>query len=393
MLTYPKALEILLAHAPLLPLECIRIEDAAGRILRQIIFADRDFPPFDRVMMDGYALRIDDLKTARDFHVVASAPAGAPQISLPETFGVCVEVMTGAPLPCNADCIVPVEFTDSTGKGIRILPGFEAVKHRHVHWAGSDAKAGAPLVMPGTQLGSREIGVAASCGAVWLEVSRLPSIAIVATGDELVPVDHLPAPHQIRQSNAHAISASLKRAGYPVISSECIRDHCETSTNRIQNLLKRFDWIIITGAVSMGARDFVPDALENLGCRKLFHGVAQRPGKPAGCWLGPTGQMIIALPGNPVSAITGLHAFVLPALAVSSEWKHANARIVTMHGPVPSLPELTLHLPVNLDARGHATPAPTRNSGDFISLLHSDGFITIPPHDESVAAYQFIPWI
>lgn len=393
MLTFPKALEILLANTSPLPTERIRIENAAGRVLRQVISADRDFPPFDRVMMDGYALRFDDLETTRDFSVVDSAPAGAPAISLPKTFGACIEVMTGAPLPHGADCIVPVEDTEPHGDGIRIPMDFEAVKHRFIHPKGSDARSGTALVMSGTLLGSREIGVAASCGAAWLEVSQLPRIAVVATGDELVAVDQTPAAHQIRQSNAHALSASLARAGYPVMSSGCIRDDHETSTTYLGKLLGECDWIILTGAVSKGARDFVPEILESLGCRKVFHGVAQRPGKPAGCWIGTAGQMIMALPGNPVSAITGLHAFVLPALAVSSGMETQRPRLVTTDETIPSLPGMTLHLPVTLAANGKATPAPTGNSGDFIGLLHSEGFITIPPHGEFAAAYRFTPWI
>jgi molybdopterin molybdotransferase len=393
MITFPKAIEILLANVPQMPAERIRIEVAAGRVLRQTVSADRDFPPFDRVMMDGYALRIADLAATRDFSVAASAPAGAPAVSLPDTCGACIEVMTGAPLPRGADCIVPVENTRPDKTGIRILLDFEAAKNRFVHPSGSDAKKGEPLLEPGTRLGSREIGVAVSCGAAWLEVSQLPRIAVIATGDELIAVDGVPAAHQIRQSNAHAISAALGRAGFPVITSGCIGDEQGSSATSVQSLLEASDWIILTGAVSKGARDFVPALLASLGCRKLFHGVAQRPGKPAGCWLGPSGQVIMALPGNPVSAITGLHAFVLPALAVSAGMRPPQPRLVTASEKLPGLSGMTQHLPVTLAADGKSTAAPTGNSGDFIGLLHSDGFITIPPHGEFAAAYHYTPWL
>lgn len=393
MLTFPKALEILLASTPVLPTERIRIERAAGRILRQGITAERAFPPFDRVMMDGYALRSGDLETARDFSVVGIAPAGAPAISLPEAHGACIEVMTGAPLPKGADCIVPVEDTEEHNQGIRVSENFAVVQGRYIHPLGSDAKQGTPLVMPGAFLGSREIGVAASCGAGFLKVTQRPRIAVVATGDELVPVDEIPEYHQIRQSNAHAITAALSRAGYPVMSSGSIGDDGATSTEALRKLLDEADWIILTGAVSKGARDFVPSTLESLGCRKLFHGVTQRPGKPAGCWIGPTGQMIMALPGNPVSALTGLHAFVLPALAVASGAAPPQQRLVLAQENPAGLPGMTRHLPVNLTAEGKAIPTPTGNSGDFIGLLRSDGFITMPPRGEFAAAYRFTPWI
>lgn len=393
MLTFPKALETLLASTPLLPSEHVRIESAAGRILHQDISADRDFPPFDRVMMDGYALRSGDLDKTRYFSIVGIAPAGVPAISLPETHGACVEVMTGAPLPCGADCIVPVEETEMHNEGIRVSDDFGAVHGRYIHPLGSDAKQGAPLVPSGTFLGSREIGVAASCGVGFLEVAQLPRIAVIATGDELVPVDCIPEAHQIRQSNAHAISAALTRAGYPVMSSGIIGDDGSSSTAALRKLLGEADWIILTGAVSKGARDFVPSTLESLGCRKLFHGIAQRPGKPAGCWIGPAGQMIMALPGNPVSALTGLHAFVLPALALASGTSPRGTRPVLAQEIPAGLPGMTQHLPVTLNAEGKAIPAPTGNSGDFIGLLRSDGFITVPPRGEFTAAYRFTPWI
>ena len=240
MLTFPKALETLLANTPLLPSERVRIGCAAGRILWQDISADRDLPPFDRVMMDGYALRSGDLERTREFSVVGTAPAGAPAVSLPETHGACVEVMTGAPLPCGADCIVPVEETEMLADGIRVSHDFEAVHGRYIHPLGSDAKQGTPLVPSGTVLGSPEIGVAASCGAGFLEVSKLPRIAVIATGDELVPVDCIPEAHQIRQSNAYAITAALTRAGYPVMSSGTIGDG-PSSSEAIRTLLSEAD--------------------------------------------------------------------------------------------------------------------------------------------------------
>jgi molybdopterin molybdotransferase len=394
MITFPQALDSLLAATPLLPTERIRIENAAGRVLRQDIVADRDFPPFDRVMMDGYALRKADLDGMRDFTFIASAPAGVPVVPLPESAGACIEVMTGAPLPTGADCIVPVEETERLGDVVRIASGFDAVPHRFIHSFGSDAKAGASLLNGGKLIGSREIGVAASCGAAWLEVSKLPRISLLATGDELVAVDEIPAPHQIRQSNAHSISCALSRAGYPVISAGCLRDEGDTHETHLRKLLGESDWIILTGAVSKGARDFIPALLDRLGCRRLFHGVSQRPGKPAGCWLGSAGQVIMALPGNPVSALTGLHTFVLPALAVSSGIAPPpKPRLVLPQGKIDGLSGMTQHLPVSLTADGKVSPAPTGNSGDFIGLLRSDGYITIPPREEFAASYPFTHWI
>jgi molybdopterin molybdotransferase len=327
MISFPEALAALLKNLPVLATEPRRIEEAGRRVLRVDIRADRAFPPFDRVMMDGFALRAADLITNRHFHITGSAPAGRAAVCLSESPASCVEVMTGAPLPLGADCIVPVEETHLLGTNeIIIADSFDAVAGRFIHKVGSDVGEGEILLKPGTLLGSREIGVAASCGAGVLEVSRLPKISVIATGDELVAVDEIPAAYQIRQSNAHAITCALQRAGYPPGHVGTLGDDETEAMEFLRERIDKCDWLVLTGAVSKGARDFIPALLDSLGCKRLFHGVAQRPGKPAGCWIGPAGQVIMALPGNPVSAITGLHAFVLPALAVASGLPHPELR-------------------------------------------------------------------
>lgn len=394
MIFFREALDLLLKHTPLLPVERVRVEEAGGRVLRAAIRADRDFPPYHRVMMDGFVLRAADLSGDRNFRIVGQAPAGQAAASLPEEPGACLEVMTGAPMPLGADCVVPVEDTKhNDSEGIRIAADFEHVAGRFIHPQGSDARAGEGLLETGVLLGSREIGVAASCGAAWIEVSKQPSISVLATGDELVAVDETPAPHQIRQSNAHAIRCALQRAGFPPEHVGSLADDVRASEGVLRERLASSGWLVLTGAVSKGARDFIPGLLESLGCRRVFHGVAQRPGKPAGCWVGPKGQMIVALPGNPVSALTGLHAFVLPALAVAAGMPLPKPRLVIPGGRMDGLPGMTQHLPVTLGADGRVQAAPTGNSGDFIGLLKSDGFVTLPPRGEIAAAVPFTPWL
>jgi molybdopterin molybdotransferase len=394
MVSFHEALELLLKNVPLLPIERCRLEHACGRTLRSVITADRDFPAFDRVMMDGYALRIQDWQGgSRNFRVTDSAPAGKPQAKLSEEMATCVEVMTGAPCPLGADCIIPVEevLEDDCGR-VKFSESAAPVAGRFIHHSGSDAKAGEVLLEQGTLLGSREIGVAASCGAFLLEVSELPKIAVIATGDELVSIDETPASHQIRQSNAHSLAAALKRGGYISQHVGVLNDELSLARPAMESIMETHDWVILTGAVSKGARDFIPALLGDLECRKIFHGVAQRPGKPAGCWIGPRGQVILALPGNPVSALTGLHTFVLPALAVASGLPRQNHRRATINDKAVALPDFTRHLPVTLRADGRAEPAATGNSGDFIGLLKSDGFITLPPGGDATA-FPFTPWL
>lgn len=394
MVSFQQALSLLLENSQLVTTEPCRIEQASGRVLRENIVADRPFPAFDRVMMDGFALRAADWRFGcRKFRVTGSAPAGASAMTLTQERGGCLEVMTGAPCPTGADAIIPLEEAVAQGDGeVEFSDAADPVAGRFIHRAGSDSAEGELLLAPGCLLGSREIGVAASCGRGWLAVSCLPQIAVVATGDELVPVDAAPAPHQIRQSNAHSLAATLIAAGYPPEALLSLGDDVEVSRPAFEALLTNMDWIILTGAVSQGVRDFVPSLLTALGCREIFHGVAQRPGKPAGLWIGPGGQMIVALPGNPVSALTGLHTLVLPALAAASGQSAPLKRRVVMGDMSPQLADLTRHLPVTLRADGRAEPALIGNSGDFIGLLKSDGYITLPPRGEISAAFPFTSW-
>jgi molybdopterin molybdotransferase len=396
MISFREALGRLMEAVPRSGTELVRIENAAGRVLRQKVVADRDFPPFDRVMMDGFALLCADWERGtRVFKVTGQALAGMPQTSMADDPATCVEVMTGAPCPMGADCVVPIE--DLVGMergGARFSDGANPVAGRFIHARGTDVAAGAVVLDEGTVMGAREIGVAASCGMGWLEVSKLPTISVVATGDELIAVDDTPLPHQIRQSNAHALSAALERAGFPVANMSTICDDEEVAVAALAESLAAGDWLIMTGAVSKGAKDFVPVMLAELGCTLLFHGVNQRPGKPAGCWIGPKGQVVMALPGNPVSAITGLHTFVFPALARAVGIRERTAQLVV---PVDcrGLEAMTIHLPVVLREDGKVAAAPTGNSGDFIGLLKSDGFVTLPPRGENrdlAAAVPFTPW-
>ena len=395
MLSFREALDLLLENTPLLAVERCRLEDATGRILREKVAADQAFPAFDRVMMDGYALKSADWQSGQRFYrITHSAPAGRAQAVMAEEPGSCVEIMTGAPCPVDADLIVPVEEVISNQMGVvRFSEKHERIPGKFIHRAGSDAAAGQILLEPGCLLGSREIGVAASCGAAWLEVSRQPTIAVVATGDELVAVDKKPSAFQIRQSNGYSLAAALERSGHIPSDVGVLGDEASIAGPVLEKLLKTHDWLILTGAVSKGSRDFVPLLLAELGCMPIFHGVAQRPGKPAGCWLGPKGQMIMALPGNPVSALTGLHTFVFPGLAAATGLKPPAARRVVMEDKMASLPDFTRHLPVILRPDGRAEPAATGNSGDFIGLLKSDGFVTLPPRGDEAVAFPFTPWL
>ena len=398
MISFPEASAILRDHVQLLKTESCKLLQADGRTLREPILADRDFPPFDRVMMDGFALRTGDwLAGIQRYKISHVAPAGASKTQLSLEPGTCVAVMTGAPCPEGADLIIPIEEAlDLTDTQVAFSEQFRIESGRYIHRMGSDARAGDPLLESGCRIGSREIGIAASCGAALVIVSSRPSIGVFSTGDELVGIEEIPLPHQIRQSNGISVGAALTRCGYPARRIGHLTDDSVAAKSAIADALAVDDFLILTGAVSMGQRDFIPDLMAELGCTQLFHGVKQRPGKPVGAWRGPRGQIILGLPGNPVSALTGLHALAIPMLGQASGITEIPVMQVRFRDGARQLPDFTHHLPVKMDPDGFAEPAATGNSGDFIGLLRSDGFVTIPPGGTSaleLSAVAFTRWL
>jgi molybdopterin molybdotransferase len=246
-------------------------------------------------------------------------------------------------------------------------------------------------------LGGREIAVAASCGYAELQVTKLPSIAIVSTGDELVDVASQPEPHQIRRSNDIAIETSLARAQLPAQTRAHIPDDPAPSLDQLKGLVADHRILIISGGISMGKKDFIPDTLDALGLTGHFHGVAQKPGKPMGFWSRP-GCAVFALPGNPSSTLTCLHDYVIPAIHEAMGLAQPERpRRVALDRAVRVRDDLTIFLPVALTAENRATPQPTQNSGDLVRILNSDGFVQLPPTAQKSypagKTVDFHPWL
>ena len=385
LITPADAERIVLEALSSLPAEDCPLAQAHSRVLRAPLKADRDLPPFDRVTMDGYALRTADLADGRlAFRVTGVQAAGMVPHTLKDA-GTCIEIMTGASLPAGADCVVPYEDVSREEATITLAatsgPSLGANLHRH----GSDAAAGCVLVPAGTRLTGREIAVAASVGAATVNVAMRPSVAVLATGDELVEVDYAAlAPHQIRKSNDYGLRAALLASG---LVSRAERFHVRDLPQEIETTLQRvisgFDLVILTGGVSRGKFDHIPAALEKLGVVKKIHGVAQRPGKPFWFGVTPRHTPVFALPGNPVSAYTCLHRYVFPALARLTGATPAAPDYVALASPVAFSSPLSWLLPVVLttspDGRRTATPSPSNTSGDFGGLIGTDGFVELPP--------------
>ncbi len=411
LITPAEAERLILASVPTLPAEDCPLASAHSRILRAPIRADRDFPPFDRVTMDGFALRHSAIAAGRrTFRIQGFQPAGTVALTL-ESDETCIEIATGAVLPNGCDCVVPYEDTDRTANspapsstpGASTPPAFSPTitlsdstatsitPGQSIHRRGSDSTASTELIPSGTRLTAREIAVAAACGASSLRVSMLPRIAVIATGDELVEVENpSPAPHQIRRSNDHALRAALLSSGYSRVERFHLRDLKYELETQLKRLLSEFDILLLTGGVSKGKYDFLPTVLAELGVEKKFHGVAQRPGKPF--WFGLTSRRIpvFALPGNPVSTLTCFHRYVLPALAAMSAAACPRPEYAALAAPFAFKPALAPLVPVRLesspDGRLLAHISPTNTSGDFSGLLGTDGFLELRCGPLSLAA-------
>ena len=383
MLTPVEAEKLMLEALAPFPAEECALSAAHGRVLRAELRADRDLPPFDRVTMDGFALRTSALAAGqRTFRIEAVQAAGMRPFKLGPAGDACIEVMTGAVLPEGADGVVPYEETESRAGRMNLLPNATWAPGRAVHRRGSDHHAAEVIVPAGTRITGREIAVAAAIGAATLTVARVPNIAVVATGDELVEVGDSVAPHQIRRSNDHALRAALGLAGYPRVERFHLHDMRHEIEHMLWHIIAEFDVVLITGGVSKGKFDFLPAELDAQGVRKIFHGVAQRPGKPLWFGLNPDRKPVFALPGNPVSAYTCLHRYVLPALARASGLTPAAPRTAALVSAVTFKPPLAYLLPVRIASGAHgellATPDPSNTSGDFSGLVGTDGFVDLP---------------
>lgn len=366
----------------------------AGRVLRGVVRAERDAPPFDRVTMDGIALASAG-GPRREFRIAGLQPAGTPPLSL-EWAADCIEVMTGAVLPQGCDTVVPVERVSMSSGQVTIEAGYEPKPWFHVHRRGVDARAGDVLLAAGTRLGAPELAIAASAGQARLPVSQLPRIAVVSTGDELVEPGEPVLAHQVRRSNAHGIAASLTLAGFPPVTDLQLPDRKEMLEDSIGDALERHDVLVLSGGVSAGRFDHVPRVLEKLGVRKILHGIAQRPGRPMWFGTGAVGQRVFGLPGNPVSVLVCLTRYVIPALVMGSGMRSTAVQQAVLARDFAFDAPLACFLPVALrydpDGRTIAEPRPTGGSGDFISLAGTDGFVELPPGPARHAAGLVVPF-
>ncbi len=365
-------------------IESVPVEKSIGRVLRQPVHAERDQPPFDRVMMDGIAIRFADFDGGqRSLPIQSRQHAGDVAHTLEA--GHCIEIMTGASLPEGADCVVPVERITVGDGAATIEAGYDANRGQNIHPRGSDHTEGTQLLRPGTRITPADIAIIASAGLQDVEVSRLPKIRVISTGNELVPAGKPIEAHQIRESNGPAVIAMLQEHGYVDCERDHLVDDIEVLEERIAKHLDEADVLVLSGGVSMGKADFVPQVLQGLGVEVVFHKISQRPGKPMWFGVGPKKQAVFALPGNPVSTLVCCRQYVLPALAGASGASPGNPEFAALAQDVAFRPKLTCFLPVRLVSNAAGTllalPVHTNTSGDFAALSGTDGYVELALED------------
>ena len=360
------------------------------RVLAQDLRADRDYPPFDRVMMDGIAVSWNAYREGmRQFSLAGVCAAGSPQGKLTD-LSTALEVMTGAPMPLGADLVIPYEHVKIENGLAAVVLETERTAQENVHLKGSDARQGDVLLKSGATLNGPHWGIAASLGYHQPLVKRLPKIAIISTGDELVEIDATPLDHQIRRSNAHALEASLRLHGHQDVTLFHINDAIVEIESHYQQHAPHFDLMIYSGGVSKGKFDFLPTVWKTSGVEEIFHGIKQRPGKPL--WFGVDQKRqtaVMGLPGNPVSSLVCLHRYLLAQKPIYAQ----------LTDEITFKKDMTYFVPVKLESTPEgvlrARPLPMQNSGEFSALAESDGFLELPAHQQvfsANAAFVFHPW-
>jgi molybdopterin molybdotransferase len=368
----------LIAYPDGLRREIVPLSDSLGRTLANEIRADRPYPPFDRSIRDGFAVRSSDVASGAKLKCVGELKAGdTPKISV--TVGTCVQIMTGAAVPKGADAVVMIEHTRAEGD--TILFDRAIASGQHIVKRGSEAANGHPFVSRGARIGFAEIAAAAQVGAIEIQVYPKPRVAILSTGDEVVPAEAKPGDFQIRNSNAYSLAAQVTlHGGEPVVLLNA-KDTEEDLHEKITQGLKD-DMLILSGGVSAGKYDLVEKVLRDLGAEFHFDAVAIRPGKPT-VFAICNGKPVFGLPGNPISTMVTFELFASLAVRMLAGAPPVPLRFLEarLGEPLQEKIGLAHFLPARLDwLDGIPTVKPIRwqGSGDLAAVAKSHCFLYIP---------------
>ena len=362
------------------------VNEALGDVLAQEIRNDRDYPPFDRSTRDGYAVRAAEAVAGAQLKCVGEIKAG-DTVTEPLPPNACIQIMTGAAVPAGADAVVMIEFTQRAGEVVTFQRPTTA--GQNFVPKGSEARAGDLALKRGVRLGFAELALAAQVGAAQIACFRRPRVAILSTGDEVVPITETPSAFHIRNSNSVSLAAQVRLAGgEPVLLGNAL-DRVDALSAKIELGLKE-DILVLSGGVSMGKYDLVETVLKSLGAEFYFDAVAIRPGRPA-VFGRCRDTFVFGLPGNPVSTMVTFQLFVIPAIdilggAAARQLPLLEATLVkAMH----EKPGLTHFLPGFFEWTGispEVRPLDWRGSGDIAALTQANCFIVVPADRSAIPA-------
>lgn len=381
MISVKEALAKVMSTAQVIGIESISIHGAIGRTLAEDIYSDRAMPPFDRVTMDGICINYDNYESGqRTFPVESVAAAGNPTVILQDK-SKCVEIMTGAPLALGADTVIRYEDLNDLDGVFEIVELI--VRGKNIHAKGSDHSKDTVLLSKNKRIKAIDINVLASVGKSTVKVFRNPKVAVISSGDELVNIDDTPTDYQIRKSNVYMLQSRLQELGVESKTFHFI-DNSDSIYTEMKAILEDYDVLLMSGGVSKGKFDFIPEVLERLGFEKLFHRVAQRPGKPF--WFGQMGEKkVFAFPGNPVSTLACFHKYFVPWLYKVRGLEYQPFKVVLANS-VTFKPDLDYFAQASIsqaeDGRYLATVKHGNGSGDMVSPSSMDGFIELPKGKE-----------
>lgn len=393
MIPFKEAFQKVLEHPLSLGSEPIDIKDAQGRILAEDIYTDRDYPPFNRATKDGIVINYQAFEGGRHSYEIKGVIAAGTEVTKLQHQDSCMEIMTGAVVPYDADTVIMYEDLE-IDHGIAHLKK-DPSKGQNVHLKGSDQKRNSLVLKAGTKISAAEVGILATLGCEKLLVKRLPAISVISTGNELVKVGEEPLPHQIRRSNAYSLHAALKSEKISPLLLH-LRDDPDIIRQKLQYAIEDMDVLLLSGGVSKGKFDFIPQILGELGVTKIFHGVLQKPGKPF--WFGihqDSGTRVFSFPGNPVSTFVNYHIYFKNWLRISLGLPIPDFNVfLKEHLSVQGT--LTRFLRVKLSWEGGRVMANLvagNGSGDLLSLADTDGFIALEPRDKPYKPLESVPYI
>lgn len=375
MLSLFQAQSLILANVSPAKTELVSLEDSIGRILAAPVISDREYPPFNRAAMDGFALQSSSFEKGKTFTVVKEIYAGQlTEISLNDT--ECVRIMTGAPVPSSCDVVIRMEDAVVNEQSVSFI--LNAVKPwQHIARKGEDLKQGQTALHPGIVIRSGEAAIAASLGYAALSVASLPRVALITTGNEIIPVDQQPLIQQIRNSNAWTVTALLRNFLISPSRRIHIDDDPALLEEEFRNAKNGNEVLIVSGGVSAGKADHVPDALTKAGYNQVFHKVAIKPGKPIWFGIAENGHVVFALPGNPLSVQVCFKLFVelwlRQHLGTTTSVSH-KVMVAETHLKKNNLDEFLMAV-YNKEQPGVVHFKPFNGSGDITSTSGVDGFV------------------